>query len=211
MSKTDLNAPFQNRLPSKVAADLPKASAAILYAESGLRTGRQIPGGRLFPKSTENEFKQNWAANVLGQLSSRSEVSSEYDLAEELSQIKGEFYDLRSIMESVRREFVRFSETINKLNTMLDDRLLHQEQELQKTRQKLQQIEDNTSHEKVVVLRPIPMEQAKEEIRKLFSQGRTLYYSDIAEELGLGLEAVVQICHELKEKQEIEVVAEDTL
>jgi DNA invertase Pin-like site-specific DNA recombinase len=113
-------------------------------------------------------------------------------------------------MESVRREFVRFSETINKSNTMLDDRLLHQEQELQKTRQKLQQIETNIPHEKVVVLRPIPMEQAKEEIRKLFSQGRTLYYSDIAEELGLDLETVVQICQELKEKQEVEVVADHT-
>jgi len=55
------------------------------------------------------------------------------------------------------------------------------------------------------------MEQAKEEIRKLFSHGRTLYYSDIAEELGLDLETVVQVCQELKEKQEVEVVAEDTL
>jgi DNA invertase Pin-like site-specific DNA recombinase len=193
-----------------MAADRPKTAADVLFAPPGLSTGRQIPGRRFFPKSIDDKIKENWAAYVLGQLSSHSEVSSEYDLAEELSRIKGEFYDLRSIMESVRREFVRFSETINKSNTMLDDRLLHQEQELQKTRQKLQQIETNIPHEKVVVLRPIPMEQAKEEIRKLFSQGRTLYYSDIAEELGLDLETVVQICQELKEKQEVEVVADHT-
>jgi O6-methylguanine-DNA--protein-cysteine methyltransferase len=209
--RIELNAPFQNRLSSRIAAGRPKTTAAVLFSAPGLSTWRQIAGGQLFPKSSEDKIKENWAAYVLGQLSSPGKVGSEYDLTEELSQLKGEFYDLRSVMESLRREFVRFSESINKLNKMLDDRLLHQEQELQETRQKLQQIEDNISHEKVVVLRPIPIEQAKEEIRKLFSQGRTLYYSDIAEELGLDLETVVQICQELKEKQEVEVVADRAL
>jgi len=46
-------------------------------------------------------------------------------------------------------------------------------------------------------------EEATEEIRQLFSSGRTLYYSDIAEELRLDLELVVDICHELQESGEI--------
>ena len=59
--------------------------------------------------------------------------------------------------------------------------------------------------EKVIVLREISREQAKQEIQQLFSSGRTLYYSDIAEELGLDLELTVDICRELQESKEIKV------
>jgi len=132
VSKTELNAPFQNRPLRRMEADQYKTAAAVLFAPSGLSTERRLPSEMSFPKSSDDKIKQNWAAYLLEQLSSRSEVSSGHNIAEELSEIKAEFYDLRSIMESVRQEFVRFSETISKLNTILDDRLLYQEQELQR-------------------------------------------------------------------------------
>ena len=59
--------------------------------------------------------------------------------------------------------------------------------------------------EKVIVLREMSREQAKQEIQQLFSSGRTLYYSDIAEELRLDLELVVDICRELEESREVKV------
>jgi len=59
--------------------------------------------------------------------------------------------------------------------------------------------------ERVIVLREISKKEAKEEIKQLFSSGRTLYYSDIAEELRLDLELVVDICHELQESGELRI------
>jgi len=58
---------------------------------------------------------------------------------------------------------------------------------------------------KVIVLREISREQARQEVRQLFTSGQTLYYSDIAEELGLDLELVVDICRELEESREVKV------
>ena len=57
----------------------------------------------------------------------------------------------------------------------------------------------------MIVLREISREQAKQEIQQLFSSGRTLYYSDIAEELSLDLELVVDICRELEGNREVRV------
>ena len=53
------------------------------------------------------------------------------------------------------------------------------------------------------MLRDITREEAKKEIRQLFLTGRTLYYSDIAEELELDLKLVVDICREFQENKEI--------
>ncbi len=53
------------------------------------------------------------------------------------------------------------------------------------------------------MLRELSREEAKEEIRQLFKSGRTLYYSDIAEELKLALKLVVDICRELQGNGEI--------
>ena len=63
------------------------------------------------------------------------------------------------------------------------------------------------NREKVIVLKNITREEAKKEIQKLFSSGRTLYYSDIVQELGIDLETVVEICNELEEEKEIGVDA----
>lgn len=57
----------------------------------------------------------------------------------------------------------------------------------------------------MIVLRKLSREEAKDEIKDLFKTGRTLYYSDIARELRIDLELVVEICQELVEKGEFEV------
>jgi len=69
--------------------------------------------------------------------------------------------------------------------------------------ERLANIEATIPRERVVILREISKEEAKEEIRNLFSTGQTLYYSDIAKELRLDLEMVVEICNELQESGEI--------
>lgn len=62
-------------------------------------------------------------------------------------------------------------------------------------------------YKKVVVPREISNEEAEKEIRELFSKGKTLYYSDITQELRLDLELVVNICNELQKQGEITVDA----
>jgi Mn-dependent DtxR family transcriptional regulator len=57
------------------------------------------------------------------------------------------------------------------------------------------------------VLREISKEEATNEIRRIFSSGKTLYYSDIAKELGLDLELVVDICNELQKQGDITIDA----
>jgi regulator of replication initiation timing len=59
--------------------------------------------------------------------------------------------------------------------------------------------------ENVIVLREITREEAKAEIANLFSEGQTLYYSDIATKLRLDLELVVDICNELMNEGEISI------
>jgi len=73
--------------------------------------------------------------------------------------------------------------------------------------ERLANIEAIIPKERVIKHREISKEEAKEEIRNLFSTGRTLYYSDIAEELRLDLEMVVEICNELQESGEISIDA----
>ena len=73
------------------------------------------------------------------------------------------------------------------------------QEELKQTKQRLLELESGISGEEVIVLREITREEAKKEIRQLLESGRTLYYSDIARELQLDLELVVDICNELQE------------
>ncbi|MBA7688411.1 hypothetical protein ES703_96891 [subsurface metagenome] len=78
------------------------------------------------------------------------------------------------------------------------------QRELEQVKKRLAELE---AKEKVIVLREITREAAKKEIRNLFSIGRTLYYSDIAKELSLELEMVVDICNELQKSGEIGIDA----
>ncbi|MCK4404541.1 MAG: hypothetical protein KAW02_05565 [candidate division Zixibacteria bacterium] len=57
--------------------------------------------------------------------------------------------------------------------------------------------------ENFIVLREISMRQAKKEIVKLFQKSGSLYYSDIAEQLRLDLELVVDLCAELEKEGKI--------
>ena len=50
----------------------------------------------------------------------------------------------------------------------------------------------------MITLRDIPKEQAKEEIRQLYSTGETIYMSEVADRLQLPDELVVEICLELQ-------------
>lgn len=88
---------------------------------------------------------------------------------------------------------------------VVENVLLHNE--LERIQQRLLELEERVSREKVIVLRDITREEAKQEIRKLFSSGQTFYYSDIVQELKLDLETVVGICNELEEEGEIGVDA----
>lgn len=76
------------------------------------------------------------------------------------------------------------------------------QQKLEKLEKRLAELE---AKEKVIVLKEITREEAKEEIRQLFASGRTLYYSDIVQELQLDLETVVDICNELRKNKELSV------
>ena len=58
-----------------------------------------------------------------------------------------------------------------------------------------------------VVLRAISRKQAKDEIVQLFREAkRTLFYSDVAEQLNLDLELVVELCNELEKEGAIGVL-----
>jgi len=118
---------------------------------------------------------------------------------------------LEEIAEKVARvnEFMELMQAVKSIpsfsNLLLENVLLHQE--VEQIKQRLSELEERVPEEKVIVLKETSMEEAKEEIRQLFSSGRTLYYSDIAKELGLDLEAVVNICSELQESGEIGIDA----
>ncbi len=76
-------------------------------------------------------------------------------------------------------------------------------EELQK---KVNKLMENLPTQKTIILREIDKTQAKQEIKKLFTAtDEPLYYSDIAEELKLDLEMVVEICEELIKEGEIEI------
>jgi hypothetical protein len=71
--------------------------------------------------------------------------------------------------------------------------------------QRLSLVENTISKEDIIVLREISREDAKAEIASLFSQGKVMYYSDVARELKLDLELVVDLCNELMDEGKIEV------
>lgn len=73
--------------------------------------------------------------------------------------------------------------------------------------QRLKNLEETMPKEVVVVIREISREEAKTEIVRLFKKGKILYYSDIARELSLDLELVVDICEELRKQGEITIDA----
>jgi len=80
------------------------------------------------------------------------------------------------------------------------------QQQVEELQKKVDKLMENLPTQKTIILREIDKTQAKQEIKKLFaSTDKPLYYSDIAEELELDLEMVVEICQELIKEGEIEV------
>ena len=73
--------------------------------------------------------------------------------------------------------------------------------------ERLASIEATIPEERMIILREVSKEEAKEEIRNLFSTGQMLYYSDIAKKLSLDLKMVVDICNELQKSGEIDIDA----
>ena len=68
-----------------------------------------------------------------------------------------------------------------------------------------QDVEMLKAEGEIIEIREIPRKQAKDEIRRLFATGETLYYSDIVQRLQLGIELVVELCKELEVEDEIQV------
>ena len=68
-----------------------------------------------------------------------------------------------------------------------------------------QELEMLKAEGEIIEIRDIPRKQAKDEIRRLFATGETLYYSDIVQRLQLGIELVVELCKELEVEDEIQV------
>jgi vacuolar-type H+-ATPase subunit I/STV1 len=101
-------------------------------------------------------------------------------------------------------------EWLEQENAQLRAEIYTLKQRMQTIEERLEIIEATIPKEKVVVLREISKEQATEEILRLFTTEQKLYYSDIAKQLKLDLKLIVEICNELQQKGEIEVV-DDTL
>jgi len=68
---------------------------------------------------------------------------------------------------------------------------------------RLSRLEAFAPEVKVVVVREITKEQAKQEIRQLFASGDVIDYEAIVDRLRLDLRLVVDICNELIEEEEI--------
>ena len=78
-------------------------------------------------------------------------------------------------------------------------------QEARALKHRLPELKVKFMGKRMIELRDVTKKELKHEIRKLFSNGQTLYYSDIAEQLGVDLKSVVDVCRELQENKEIGV------
>jgi hypothetical protein len=99
------------------------------------------------------------------------------------------------------------SDLLEQENMQLRNENLTLRDAIRRIEERLTSIEASLLSEKVIILREISREEAKNEIKKLFSAGKTLYYSDIAQQLGLDLELVVDICNELQKQGDIKIDA----
>jgi len=100
---------------------------------------------------------------------------------------------------------VSSSDILEQQNMQLRNENIILKEILNKIEERLSTLEASQPREKVIVLRELSVDDAKKEIKKLFATGRTLYYSDIARELGLDLRMVVDICDALQTQGEITV------
>ncbi len=110
--------------------------------------------------------------------------------------------DWTSVESWIEIQPLELLESVTKLQRE-NNYLQQQVEELQK---KVSKLMESLPTQKTIILREINKAQAKQEIKKLFaSTDEPLYYSDIAEELELDLEMVVEICQELIKEGEVEI------
>lgn len=131
------------------------------------------------------------------------------DIPVELLQSKGRFLDNIPCASNVVGTFEPYG-WLDQENAQLRMENYSLRLKIHAIEERLTSLETIIPKEKVVILREVSKEEAEKEILELFSQGQTLYYSDIAEQLRLDLKSVVEICNALQSKGEIEVV-DDTL
>jgi hypothetical protein len=112
---------------------------------------------------------------------------------------------LRGIQVTFAAGISSSSDLLEQENMQLRNENLMLRDTISRIEERLAGIEAFIPVEKVVVLREISRDEAKQEITKLFSTGKTLYYSDIVEQLKIDLELVVDICDELIREGKIQV------
>ena len=111
--------------------------------------------------------------------------------------------DAASQATKASAEVEKWAEEIRQAGTKSGETALLERVEFLEER--LDAIEALLPSEKTIILREISKKDAEKEIRQLFSEGKILYYSDIAEKLGLDLQLVVEICNELQKSGEIKI------
>jgi len=116
-----------------------------------------------------------------------------------LAQIHKGFAELSKNIEVVASFGVKFEKFIESQEKQMEKIMRHNTQLINEIRKLVGHISLQQG-ESTIVLRSIDRKQAMKEIEDLFKKGKTLYYSDIASQLGLDLELVVDICNELEDK-----------
>jgi len=87
--------------------------------------------------------------------------------------------------------------------TTLDKRIDELESQVEALSREVAHLQEEP---KTVALRTIRRDDAKGEILDLFRTGRTLYYSDIVQELGIDIDLVVELCEELESEGRVETI-----
>lgn len=163
--------------------------------------------------TSEVKVIETWplSASFIDRLLARSEQREKFNLLGDSAGFTAEDIEekVRKVKEIVQVGQAVMNITFSPLGTadllylVRENALLRQE--IERIKQKLSDLEGRIPEQKVIVLREVSREEAKQEIRQLFSSGQTLYYSDIAEELRLDLKLVVDICEELQKDEEIKI------
>jgi hypothetical protein len=71
------------------------------------------------------------------------------------------------------------------------------EERINRLEMRVRALEKAAPESRTVILRTIPEDEARHEIAALFEEGKELFYSDVAERLGLDLALVVRLCEQL--------------
>ena len=116
-----------------------------------------------------------------------------------LAQIHKGFAELSENIKAVASFSERLEKLIELHEKQMEKVMSHNTQLVNEIKKLVQHISEQ-KEESTVILRSVDRVQALKEIEALFKEGETLYYSDVAEKLGLDLELVVDICNDLEDK-----------